>query len=88
VPETDTAQVPDVAGSELDTLSLQLGDLRVPDPSTEPDPRRAVIGCYLQLLDIGSRRGPERRSSETPAEYLHRMLVVTLTMLFERARYS
>ncbi len=95
--EADTAQVFEFTGSEPDALSSQLDGLFVPDPGIEPDPRRAVIACYLQLLDIGSRHGPERRTSETPAEYLRRMLVVTaaaatpaisLTGLFERARYS
>jgi hypothetical protein len=56
-----------------------------------------VIGCYLQMLEVAARHGPERRRSETPGEYLHRMLAATtaatapetsLTGLFERARYS
>jgi hypothetical protein len=51
----------------------------------------------MRLLDIASRHGPARRRSETPTEYLRRVLSVTekaavpaatLTGLFERARYS
>jgi hypothetical protein len=78
-------------------LALRLGELAVPDPSAEPDPRRAVIACYLRLLEVAARLGPERRRDETPTEYLRRALTVTaaatapataLTALFERARYS
>jgi len=81
----------------FDELGRELGALSVADPSTEPDPRRAVIGCYLQMLEVAARHGPERRRTETPSEYLRRMLAMTgvsaapatsLTGLFERARYS
>jgi hypothetical protein len=63
----------------------------------EPDPRRAVIACYLRLLDVAAQHGGQRRETETPAEYLRRVLTATdaaadpatcLTSLFERARYS
>ena len=76
---------------------MQLAFVTVADPGTEPDPRRAVIGCYLQMLEVAARHGPERRDSETPTEYLRRMLASTaatatpatsLTRLFDRARYS
>jgi hypothetical protein len=49
------------------------------------------------MLEIAARHGPERRRSETPAEYLRRILAITaaaatpatlLTGLFEQARYS
>ena len=85
------------ADSGLRALGSQLALLDVADPSTEPDPRRAVVACYLALLDVAGRCGPERRCSETPAEYLRRALSVSeaaalpatvLTRLFERARYS
>ena len=31
---------------------MQLALVTVADPGTEPDPRRAVIGCYLQMLEV------------------------------------
>ena len=94
----DTASVEaDAQRSESEALGMQLALVTVADPGTEPDPRRAVIGCYLQMLEVAARHGPERRDSETPTEYLRRMLASTaatatpatsLTRLFERARYS
>ena len=81
----------------LGPLGAQLAGLSVADPTVEPDPRRAVIACYLQLLEVAARHGPERRGAETPTEYLRRVLAVpasaaapatSLTELFERARYS
>lgn len=78
-------------------LGTSLAILSIPDPTVEPDPRRAVIACYIQLLEIAARHGPARRKSETPTEYLRRVLALTdkaaapagcLTRLFERARYS
>ena len=82
---------------EIGSFEDQLARVGVPDPTAEPDPRRAVIGCYLQLLEVASTRGPERRETETPTEYLRRALTdidasvdpaTALTVLFERARYS
>jgi hypothetical protein len=82
---------------ELEALGTLLAEVTVEGPETEPDPRRAVVACYLRMLEVGARHGPERRDSETPAEYLRRMLAATataiapatsLTGLFERARYS
>ena len=87
----------DAQRSESEALGMQLALVTVADPGTEPAPRRAVIGCYLQMLEVAARHGPERRDSETPTEYLRRMLASTaatatpapsLTRLFERARYS
>ena len=83
--------------SETETLGSLIAGVSVADPSAEPDPRRAVVACYLRLLEIAANYGPERNSSETPAEYLRRVLSFTataavpaasLTGLFERARYS
>jgi hypothetical protein len=83
--------------AELEALGRELAQLTVADPATEPDPRRAVIACYLSMLDVGSRHNVERRQSETPTEYLRRMFELSgaaavparaLTGLFERARYS
>lgn len=85
------------ARAELEALGRELAELTVADPATEPDPRRAVIACYLSMLEVASRHGPERRHSETPTEYLQRIFVMSgaaapparaLTGLFERARYS
>ena len=82
---------------DLEALGRALGGLTVADPSVEPDPRRAVIACYLSMLEVAARHGPERRGTDTPTEYLRRMLALTgageapatsLTELFERARYS
>jgi hypothetical protein len=87
----------DAQRPELEELGIQLALVTVADPGTEPDPRRAVIGCYLQMLEVAASNGAERRRSETPAEYLRRMLAATaaatgpatsLTTLFERAYYS
>jgi hypothetical protein len=81
----------------LESLGIELAGLSVADPTAEPDPRRAVIACYLQLLEVAARHGPGRQSTETPTEYLRRVLAVPgaaagpaicLTGLFERARYS
>jgi hypothetical protein len=99
-PAADTGTGPDETDARrprLETQSIQLTCLTVADPDAEPDPRRAIIGCYLQMLEVAARHGPERRHTETPTEYLRRMLVATvaaaapatsLTGLFERARYS
>ena len=82
---------------EPSPLGRELAFVAVADPGTEPDPRRAVIRCYLQMLEVAARTGPERRSNQTPSEYLLSMLAATargtvaatsLTGLFERARYS
>ena len=81
----------------VEPFGAYLAGVSVPDPMAEPDPRRAVIACYLQLLEVAARHGPERRMSETPAEYLRRVLTRTegatvpatsLTGMFEKARYS
>ena len=95
--QTRCTTMEDAKRAELEELSTELALVTVADPSTEPDPRRAVIECYLQMLEVAARSGAERRSSETPAEYLRRILAATaagrapaisLTGLFERARYS
>lgn len=82
---------------EVDRLNQSVERLSVADPADEPDPRRAVVRCYLQLLAAAEAAGSPRRPDETPAEFLARMLertgvsprpVTRLTELFERARYS
>ena len=92
-----TGNLADPQQRGLDDLATRLASVSVADPSAEPDPRRAVVACYLQLLEVAACHGAERRTSETPAEYLRRRLAATpagrapatsLTGLFERARYS
>ena len=46
----------DAQGPELEELGMQLALVTVADPGTEPDPRRAVIGCYLQMLEVAAVR--------------------------------
>jgi hypothetical protein len=84
-------------GQEAEPIGSYLAALSVQDPTMEPDPRRAVIACYLRLLDVAAQHGGQRRETETPTEYLRRVLTATdaaadpatcLTGLFERARYS
>ncbi len=93
----DEADLTRRTGPDLETFGALLSSLDVADPSSEPDARRAVIACYLQLLEVAARHGPRRRSTETPTEYLLRVFAVSqasvgpatsLTALFERARYS
>jgi hypothetical protein len=78
-------------------LSREFRAVSIPDPTAEPDARRAVFACYLQMLSAADRAGASRRADETPGEYLGRLLAwtgvsedpaTTLTVLFERARYS
>ena len=87
------------AGDEgaLEVLGSDLAAVRIPRPDEEPDPRKAVVSCYLAMLDAATRSGLERRRDETASEYLGRLLEVVgvsapaasaLTALFERARYS
>lgn len=73
-------------------LDESLDDLRA-----EADPRRAVIAAYARLERVLSANGVARRASETPDEYLPRVLrgleldpraVERLTSLFDRAKFS
>lgn len=63
----------------------------------ESDPRRAVVRAYAVMERALARQGWQRRSSETPLEYLERVLCSApigsheasqLTDLFEVARFS
>ncbi|HEY2327810.1 MAG TPA: DUF4129 domain-containing protein [Gaiellaceae bacterium] len=63
----------------------------------EPDARLAVIAAYARMEGALGRHGMARRISETPIEYLRRVLlgmtshgdaVTRLTTLFERAKFS
>jgi uncharacterized protein DUF4129 len=78
----------DVAASISDALD---------DLEAEPDSRRAVIAAYARMEGAFSRHGIPRRPSETPFEYLTRVLldlrapadaVRRLTDAFERAKFS
>jgi hypothetical protein len=64
---------------------------------TVDDPRRAVIAAYVAMQQALADRGVARSPTETPREYLRRVLVAstatehearTLTRLFEEARFS
>lgn len=63
----------------------------------EPDPRKAVIAAYARLERVLAANALERRDSETPNEYLARILadlgverrsVRRLTDLFTEAKFS
>jgi len=78
----------DVAASITDAID---------DLEAEPDARRAVIAAYARMEGALSRHGIPRRPSETPFEYLARVLVDLraptdavrrLTDAFERAKFS
>jgi hypothetical protein len=74
------------------SMSDAIGDLE-----SEPDARRAVIAAYARMETVLARNGLKRRPSETPVEYLRRILlgltsrgdsVSRLTSLFEQAKFS
>jgi hypothetical protein len=69
----------------------------IDDLEAEPDARRAVIAAYARMEGVLARHGLRRRPSETPLEYLRRVLlglttradaVKRLTALFEQAKFS
>jgi hypothetical protein len=77
-------------------LAATIGDA-IDDLENEPDARRAVIAAYARMETVLGRHGLQRRLSETPIEYLRRVLsgltahgdaVSRLTSLFERAKFS
>jgi hypothetical protein len=77
-------------------LVSSIGDA-IDDLEAEPDARRAVIAAYARMESVLARHGLRRRASETPVEYLRRILlgltartdaVVRLTDLFELAKFS
>lgn len=89
----------DVAGVELtaaEDVAATIGDA-IDDLEAEPDARAAVIAAYARMERTFDRRGLDRRPSETPVEYLGRILVglgsraepvARLTGLFEQAKFS
>ena len=77
-------------------LAASIGDA-IDDLEAEPDARRAVIAAYARMEAVLARNGLRRRPSETPVEYLRRILlgltargdsVSRLTALFEQAKFS
>ncbi len=79
-----------------DDLAASIGDA-IDDLESEPDARRAVIAAYARMETVLARNGLKRRPSETPVEYLRRILlgltsrgdaVARLTWLFEQAKFS
>jgi hypothetical protein len=77
-------------------LAISISDA-IDDLEAEPDARRAVIAAYARMESTLARNGLRRRPSETPVEYLRRILlgltaradaVVRLTDLFELAKFS
>ena len=74
----------------LEAFDESLDDLRA-----ERDVRRAIIACYARMERALARTGAARRASETPFEFLARVLEHiarapgrALTDLFERAKFS
>jgi hypothetical protein len=83
---------PTVAADFAATIGDAIGDLEA-----EPDARRAVIAAYARMEGVLARHGLHRKPSETPVEYLGRILggltsrfdaVARLTGLFEEAKFS
>jgi uncharacterized protein DUF4129 len=84
------------AGSVADDVADSIDDA-IDDLEAEPDARRAVIAAYARMERAFGRHGLTRLASETPTEYLRRILlglttkvdaVKRLTGLFEQARFS
>jgi hypothetical protein len=82
--------------SLVEQLAVVLDDT-LDDLRAEADPRRAVIAAYARLERVLAANGVPRRPSETPEEYLTRVLVdlslgsgaaERLTELFTRAKFS
>jgi hypothetical protein len=80
----------------VEQLALVL-DETLDDLRAEADPRRAIIAAYARLERVLAANGVARRASETPDEYLPRVLhdleldrgaVARLTALFTRAKFS
>jgi hypothetical protein len=83
---------PRLATELSDEIELALDDLR-----EERDIRRAIIAAYARMERVLDRSGLRRRPSETPFEYLRRVLgdlrvpaeaAQALTALFEEAKFS
>jgi len=88
--------VPLAAPTVAEDLAASMTDA-IEDLEAEPDARRAVIAAYARMEGVLARHGLRRRPSETPLEYLRRILlgltarteaVTRLTGLFEQAKFS
>jgi hypothetical protein len=84
------------APTVADELATSIG-IAIDDLEAEPDARRAVIAAYARMESTLARNGLQRRPSDTPLEYLRRILldlttraeaVRCLTDLFELAKFS
>jgi hypothetical protein len=82
--------------SVAEDFAASIGDA-IGDLESEPDARKAVIAAYARMEAVLARNGLQRRPSETPVEYLRRILlgltsrgdsVSRLTSLFEQAKFS
>jgi hypothetical protein len=89
--------VPEADAAELVRRFYSLIDDTLDDLRAEPDPRRAVIAAYARMEHGLGTLGIERLLSETPFEYLARVLerlsvsdqaARALTDLFLRAKFS
>jgi hypothetical protein len=88
---------PPQPGSTLEEDLAHAVDTTIEDLRRERDARRAVIAAYANMERVLASHGLERRRSETPFEYLARILralevresaVRSLTQLFEYAKFS
>ena len=86
----------DDASTVTADLVAEMSDA-IDDLEAEPDARRAVIAAYARMEGVLARHGLRRTPSETPLEYLRRILigltarpdaVKRLTSLFEQAKFS
>jgi hypothetical protein len=91
-----TAVPRDRQATVAEDLAASMSDA-IEDLEAEPDARRAVIAAYARMEGVLGRHGLRRRPSETPLEYLRRILlglttraeaVKRLTWLFEQAKFS
>ena len=91
-----TAMPLDAASSFSEDLAAEMSDA-IDDLEAEPDARCAVIAAYARMEGVLARHGLRRLPSETPLEYLRRVLlgltgradaVKRLTSLFEQAKFS
>jgi len=82
--------------SVAEDLAASMSDA-IDDLEAEPDARAAVIAAYARMEGVLARHGLRRKPSETPLEYLRRILlgltaradaVTRLTSLFEQAKFS
>jgi hypothetical protein len=87
----------DLTADVMAGLRGELAALEIPDPRSEPDPRRAVIAAWTAMTEAIGAHWRRRGASETPVEYLREALAGAgvgtaaagrLTSLFEQARWG